>query len=134
MSPGQQTLRMTGLPAAADKDDIRSFFDGHIRRQGFSVVEEIGHICKQPGTTTNQTTVTFSSREAATQALNLDYGKRRLTAAKGGVGMVSLDQHFSGMTTLQSTANPETGKPDIEYRSLWPRDMPSCSLFWISTG
>ena len=63
---------------------------------------------------TNQTTVTFSSTDAATHALGLDQHARRLTAVEGGAGEISLDHRFDGMTTLQCLVNPETGRPDIE--------------------
>lgn len=114
MTPNQQTLRLTGLPAAAVEDDVNHFFQVHIRHPGTNI-QAIGPICKEPGKTTNQTTVTFASRDLARQALQLDYRTRRLTAAGGGYETINLDSDFKDMTTLQSFANPKTGKPDIEY-------------------
>ena len=115
MAPIQKTLRITGLPLETHQDDVRTFFESHVRSQGRQSVEAIGPICLELGAKTNQTTVTFSSPIAAQQALNLDHPTRQLTAVRGGREIISLDHEFRGITTLQSFANPDTGKPDIEY-------------------
>lgn len=114
MTPNQQTLRVTGLPAAATEDDVNHFFQVFIRQPG-THIQAIGPFCKEADKTTYQTTVTFASRDLARQALQLDHRSRRLTAARGGFETINLDSDFKDMTTLQSLANPKTGEPDIEY-------------------
>ena len=61
-----------------------------------------------------QTTVSFSSHEAAKEALKLQHANRLLTAIKGGAEHIILNDTFEDITTLHTSVNPKTGHPDIE--------------------
>ena len=114
MESKQQTLRVTGLPLATQIDDVKQFFGDRIKSEGRQVVESVGPFSQDAIAPHKQTTFTFSSHDAATQALRLEYDKRRFVARGGGEEHISIDHTFEDITTLHSCANPETGHPDIE--------------------
>ena len=114
MESKQQTLRMTGLPLATQIDDVKQFFGDRIKSKGRQIVESVGPFSQDAIAPHKQTTVSFSSHDAATQALGLEYGKRRFLARGGGEEHISLDHTFEDITTLHTSPNPETGNPDIE--------------------
>lgn len=112
----QQTLRVTGLPSKAKQSDVKHFFTERInRKHGRQIVESVGPICGHASRSTKRTTVSFSSSKTAQKALNLGEPNRRLTAENGGAETITLDAGFLDLTTLHSSINPATGKPDIEY-------------------
>lgn len=114
MDSKQQTLRMTGLPPSTKVDDVVNFFHDRIKRQGRQIIESIGPISQDAMSQKMQTTVSFSSRDAAKQALELEHASRRLIALSGGAEYISLNHNFEDITTLHTSANPVTGHPDIE--------------------
>lgn len=114
MAPVQQTLRITGLPPATTTDEVKRHFRVHVKDKERPSVVAVGPICKEPDADTNETTVSFSSIDAANRALDLDRDARMLTASQGGAAMVSVDKRFRGMTTLERLVNPDTCQPDIE--------------------
>ena len=63
---------------------------------------------------TKRTTVSFSSYKTAQKALKLGELRRRLSAENGGAETITLDASFLDLTTLHSSVNPKTSKPDIE--------------------
>lgn len=116
MDANQQTLRITGLPPNCEEKDVEHFFNGRIQRhRGRQIIERVGPISSYGGGITKRTTVSFSSRNTAQKALDLPETNRRLTAENGGSGTISLNHTFVDLTTLHSSVNPKTGKPDIEY-------------------
>lgn len=114
MDSKQQTLRMTGLPTSTQIIDVENFFRVQIERKGRQVIESVGPISQDAMSRKMQTTVSFSSPDAAQQALKLEYARRWFTAVNGGAEYISLNHDFEDMTTLHSSANPATGQPDIE--------------------
>ncbi len=118
MESKQQTLRMTGLPPSTQFQDLGNFFSDRIQRRGRQIIESIGPISQDAMSRKMQTTVSFSSRDAAQQALNLEYARRRFTAVNGGAEYISLNHDFQDITTLHTSANPVTGHPDIESASI----------------
>lgn len=116
MDASQQTLRITGLPPNCEERDVEHFFNERIiRHHGRQIIERVGPISSHGSGITKRTTVSFSSHNTAQKALDLLETNRRLTAEKGGAGTITLDHTFLDLTTLHSSVNPETGKPDIEY-------------------
>lgn len=116
MDANQQTLRITGLPSKCVESDVEHFFNERIQRHhGKQIIERVGPISSYRGGSTKRTTVSFSSRNTAQKALDLPETNRRLTAENGGSEIITLDHTFIDLTTLHSSVNPETGKPDIEY-------------------
>ena len=120
MNSNQQTLRVAGLPPNTQERDVKNFFDDHIRRKhGRQIVEFVGPICAQSIRNTKRTTVSFSSQNTAQKALDLEETSRRIYAERGGSPeTITLDHAFKDLTTLHSSDNPTTGKPDIEQASL----------------
>ena len=114
MDSKQQTLRVTGLPLSTQIEDVKQFFGDRIKNKGRQIVESVGPFSHDADSPHKQTTVSFSSHDAATQALRLEYAKRRFMARSGGVEHITLDDTFEDITTLHTCANPETGHPDIE--------------------
>ena len=115
MDSTQQTLHITGLPPNTQERDVRSFFEERIKRKhGRQVVEVVGPICGQSSRTTKNTTVSFSSPRTAQKALSLEETSRKLLAEQGGSETISLNSSFKDLTTLHSSDNPDTGRPDIE--------------------
>ena len=114
MDSKQQTLRVTGLPLSTQIEDVKQFFRDHIKSKGRQIVESVGPFSQDAISPHKQTTVSFSSHDAAKQALGLNYAQRRFMARSGGVDYISLNHNFEDITTLHSCANPETGHPDIE--------------------
>ena len=112
----QQTLRMTGLPQLTQTEDVESFFHERIPSKGRQIIESIGPISRTAMSQTMQTTVSFSSHEAAREALKLQHANRQLTLIKEGAEdlKIEIDHTFKDMTTLHTSANPKTGFPDIE--------------------
>lgn len=110
MDSKQQTLRLTGLPQLTQIEDVENFFVDRIGR----VIESVGPISQSAMSQKMQTTVSFSSHQAAKQALKLEHAKRRFTAVKGGAEYITLDHGFEDLTTLHTSDNPVTGRPDIE--------------------
>lgn len=115
MDPKQQTLRVTGLPPLVQPADIETFFRERNPDKGRQIIESIGPISRGAMSEKMQTTVSFSSHEAAKEALKLRYANRRLTAIKGGAEHITLNHSFEDITTLHTSVNPKTGHPDIEY-------------------
>lgn len=116
MDANQQTLRITGLPPNCTESDLLHFFKERIQRHhGKQIIEGVGPISSHGSDNTKRTTVSFSSRNTAQRALGLPETNRRLSAENGGSGIINLDHTFIDLTTLHSSVNPETGKPDIEY-------------------
>lgn len=115
MDSRQQTLRMTGLPSLADTEDVKQFFADRITRKGRQIIESVGSISQDAISSHSQTTVSFSSHDAAKQALALEQASRHFIARRGGAASISLDHSFQDITTLHSSDNPQTGHPDIEY-------------------
>lgn len=116
MDASQQTLRITGLPPNCEERDVEHFFNERItRHRGRQIIERVGPITSYGSGITKRTTVSFSSHNTAQKALDLQETNRRLSAEKGGSGIITLDHSFLDLTTLHSSVNPETGKPDIEY-------------------
>ena len=112
----QQTLRLAGLPSKTKQSDVMHFFTERInRKHGRQIVESVGPICGHPSRSTKHTTVSFSSYKTAQKALNLGEVSRRMIAENGGAETITLDASFLDLTTLHSSINPATGKPDIEY-------------------
>ena len=114
MNSNQQTLRVYGLPPLTQARDVEDFFNDRIERGGRQIIESIGPISQDAMSKKMQTTVSFSSHDAAKQALRLERAKRRLRAVKGGDGDVTLNHDFQDITTLHTSQNPDTGRPDIE--------------------
>ena len=114
MDSKQQTLRVTGLPPLTQADDVKNFFNDRIKRKGREIIESIGPISQDAVSESMQTTVSFSSHDAAKQALDLEYAKRRFVAVNGGAENVNLNHDFKDITTLHTSKNPATGRPDIE--------------------
>ena len=114
MDSEQQTLRITGLPQSTQIEDVENFFGDRIRNKGRKIVESVGPISQSAMSQKMQTTVSFSSHEAAKQAFELELANRRLTAVKGGAEVITLNHGFEGITTLHTSNNPVTGRPDIE--------------------
>lgn len=115
MEATQQTLHITGLPPSTQETDVRSFFEERIpRKYGRRIVEVVGPICTQSSRVTKNTTVSFSSPKTAQKALSLEETSRRLFADHGGSETISLNSSFKDLTTLHSSDNPDTGRPDIE--------------------
>ena len=115
MESKQQTLRVTGLPPATQTADIENFFRERISSKGRQIIESIGPISRGAMSHKMQTTVSFSSHEAAKEALKLQHANRRLTAIEGGAEHIILNYTFEDITTLHISENPKTGHPDIEY-------------------
>lgn len=116
MDANQQTLRITGLPQYCEESDVKQFFNERIQRQrGRQIIERVGPISSYGSGITKRTTVSFSSCNTAQKALDLPETNRRLSAENGGSGTITMDHTFIDLTTLHSSVNPETGKPDIEY-------------------
>ena len=113
-SKKQQTLRMTGLPLSTEAEDVENFFDDRINRKGRRIIESIGPISQDSMSQKMQTTVSFSSRDAAQQALELEFANRRFMAVNGGAEYITLNHDFQEITTLHTSKNPATGRPDIE--------------------
>ena len=112
----QQTLRVTGLPSKTQQSDVRQFFTERIKRNhGRQIVEFVGTICGHASRSTKRTTVSFSSYKTAQKALNLGETSRLFKADNGGAETITLDASFLDLTTLHSSNNPATGKPDVEY-------------------
>ena len=114
MDSKQQTLRVTGLPSLTQTGDVEIFFRDRIPSKGRRIIESIGPISQSAMSEKLQTTVSFSSHEAAKEALKLQHANRRLTAIKGGAEHITLNHNFEDLTTLHVSMNPETGRPDIE--------------------
>lgn len=114
MDSKQQTLRMTGLPSSTQIEHVENFFGERINRNGRRIIETVGPISQDAMSRKMQTTVSFSSHDAAQQALNLEYSRRRLIAMNGEAEYIALNHEFEDITTLHSSANPMTGHPDIE--------------------
>lgn len=115
MDSAQQTLRVAGLPLLTQESDVIQFFNGHVaRKHGGQIIESVGPICDHASRNTKRTTVSFSSHNVTQQALNLPLSRRRFGAERGGAADITLDAGFRDLTTLHSTNNPATGKPDIE--------------------
>lgn len=110
MDSKQQTLRVTGLPQLTQIEDVQNFFGDRIGRS----IESVGPISQGAMSQKMQTTVSFSSREAAKKALKLEYANRRFHAIRGGVEYITLNHGFEDITTLHTSNNPLTGRPDIE--------------------
>lgn len=115
MDSKQQTLRVTGLPASTRIEDVKNFFSDRIERKGRQIIETVGPISQDAMSRKMQTTVSFSSHDAAQQALNLEYSRRRFISIKGEAEVITLNDKFEDITTLHISANPQTGRPDIEY-------------------
>lgn len=105
---------MTGLPTSTQIADVENFFNDRIDRKGRQVIDSVGPISQDAMSRKMQTTVSFSSPDAAQQALKLPYARKRFTAVNGGAEYISLNHDFEDLTTLHSSANPATGQPDIE--------------------
>ena len=114
MDSKQQTLRVTGLPPLTQSEDIETFFRDRIPSKGPPLIESIGLISRSAMSPKLQTAVSFSSHEAAKEALKLHHANRRLTAIKGGAEHIILNHTFEDITTLHTSVNPKTGHPDIE--------------------
>ena len=114
MDSKQQTLRVTGLPPLTQPRDIEAFFGDRIPNKGRQIIESIGPISRGAMSTKMQTTVSFSSHEAAKEALKLQHAKLLLRAIKGGAEHIILNHTFEDITTLHTSVNPKTGHPDIE--------------------
>lgn len=114
MDSKQQTLRMTGLPSSTEVKDVENFFRERIKRKGRQIIESISPISEVAMSPRMQTTVSFSSHDAAVKALGLQKASRYFMARGGGAEYISLNHTFEDITTLHSSANPKTGRPDIE--------------------
>ena len=114
MDSKQHTLRVTGLPPLTQIGDVEILFRDRIPSKGRQIIESIGPISQSAMSEKLQTTVSFSSHEAAKEALKLQHANRRLTAIKGGAEHITLNHSFEDITTLHVSMNPETGRPDIE--------------------
>lgn len=114
MDSKQQTLRMTGLPSSTRSEDVKNFFSDRIERKGRQIIETVGPISPDVMSRKMQTTVSFSSHDAAQQALDLEESRRRFISVNGEAEYISLNDEFKDITTLHSSANPVTGHPDIE--------------------
>lgn len=114
MDSKQQTLRVTGLPPSTQVEDVINFFGDRINIKGKQIIETVGPISQDAMSRKMQTTVSFSSHDAATQALGLEQANRRFLARSGGEEYISLNHTFEDITTLHSCVNPETNHPDIE--------------------
>ena len=110
----QQTLRVTGLPWLTQTKDVKKFFRDRIPSKGRQIIESIGPLSPAAISQTMQTTVSFSSHEAAKRALELEHASRRLTRVEGGSEYITINHGFEDITTLHTSINPETGRPDIE--------------------
>lgn len=117
MDSKQQTLRMTGLPSSTQVEDVKNFFLDRIIVKTAQIIESIGPISGIALSKLKQTTVSFSSHDAATKAFRLEHASRRFTSHSGDQAYISLDYDFLDITTLHSCANPKDAKnshPDIE--------------------
>ncbi|MCJ1423906.1 hypothetical protein MMC29_001791 [Sticta canariensis] len=119
MESAQQTLRVAGLPSKTEQSDVKHFFTERInRKHGRQIVESVGPICGHGDRITKRTTVSFSSCKTAQKALKLGEPSRRLSAENGGAETITLEASFRDLTTLHSSVNPETTKPDIDIIAL----------------
>lgn len=115
MDSVQQTLRVAGLPPKTQSADVYNFFNERInRRHGRHIVVFVGPVCDHSSRITKRITVSFSSRNTAQKALDLEETSRQLMAEQGGRETITLDHTFQDLTTLHASNNPSTGKPDIE--------------------
>lgn len=130
MNSVQQTIRVTGLPPNASKTDVQNHFNERVvRKHGRQIVELVGPICDHSTRITKRTTVTFSSHNTAQKALNLEETSLRLIAESGGAETITLDHSFRDLTTLHTSNNPATGKPDIEYVTNSTPRRKLCDVF-----
>ena len=120
MNSTQQTLRLTHLPRLTQNQDVEDFFKDRIVNKGRRIIESIGPLSQDAMSQTMQTTVSFSSHNVAQQALDLPYARRRFVAVSGGHEQCSLNANFEDITTLHTSKNPSTGRPDIELVSVHP--------------
>ena len=102
------------MPPSTETGDVETFFRDRISSKGRQIIESIGPISPGAMSQKMQTTVSFSSHEAAKEALKLEYAKRRFTAIKGGAEYITLNYNFEDITTLHISTNPKTGRPDVE--------------------
>ena len=100
-------LRITRIPIGSQPRHIKQRLVGTIRGLDENDVE-LGAI-NLHDQRTGCCIVTFVSFELVQKVLCLEEPSRKL-----GTGILNIDHHFGLITTLYSSSNPQTGKPDIE--------------------
>ena len=109
------TLRLTGLPHGTEPEDIAKHFYDRLRQSSVHDFD-IGAIYAHDHD--SSTIVTFASPELAEKAYKLEAPSRNLSTKAAGRGTLKIDTHFGLFTTLYSSNNPQTAKPDIEWVSI----------------
>ena len=109
MASSRRTLRVTGLPNETDPDRVKRHILDRIKPMNDDDLHVRAVHLHDRISATCCATVTFRSYEHYHRALNLEAPSRRL-----GSRTVQIDEHFRDLTTLYSSDNPETGKPDVE--------------------
>ena len=115
-----QTVRIRNLPGKTETADVQNFL---LDKNIISSIAQanIGPICDQAESLLKQTTVSLLvQQEKYNQVLTLPEARRRFTC-KAGFGndpgrssVIDIDNHFLELTTIHSSNNTLTGKPDIE--------------------
>ena len=104
------TLRLTGIPPGTEPEDIQKHFADRIREVARHDIQ-VGAI--HPHDNGSSCIVTFASPEFAEKAHKLEAPSRKLST-RAGHGTLEIDKHFGLLTTLHSSNNPLTLRPDVE--------------------
>ena len=109
MEPEPRVLRITGLPIGISPHQVKQFFVDRIRGLCEDELQVSGCHIHDHARGTACCTVTFSSMQYAgiASAFEPDHSKI-------GRQTLKIDHHFSLLTTMYSSNNPQTGRPDIE--------------------
>ncbi|MCJ1435212.1 hypothetical protein MMC27_004584 [Xylographa pallens] len=118
------TLRLTCLPPGTEPEDIQKHFADRIK-QVATYDLRVGAI--HPHDDEHGCIVTFPSPELAEKAHNLEAPSRKLSTHAGN-GTFVIDKHFAFLTTLHSSNNPLTARPDVDIIVL--HDL--CGHPWYS--
>ena len=115
-----QTVRLRNLPAKTVIADVHNFLiDKNIITTHAQA--SVGPICDQAESALKQTTVSLLVHpDYYSQVLALPEARRNFTCQDGfgadpaRSSVIDIDNHFFDLTTIHSSNNPATGKPDIE--------------------
>ena len=111
MANSRRTLRITGLPNDANPDRVKQYLLDRIRPMNENDLHVHGVYLHDYSTSgaTCCAAITFRSYEHYHRAIKLEAPSRRF-----GSRTTQIDEHFKDLTTLYSSNNPKTGKPDVE--------------------
>ncbi|MCJ1397752.1 hypothetical protein MMC11_000948 [Xylographa trunciseda] len=104
------TLRITGLPPGTEPEDVQKHFADRIKQLETHDLR-VGAI--HPHDDAHSCIVTFASPELAAKAHKLEAPSRKLST-HAGRGTLEIDRHFGLLTTLYSSNNPLTARPDVD--------------------